>query len=411
METMETMDRLSLRKNFSWSFTGNMIYAGGQFLMLMCMTKLLAADEVGLFVLATAIITPIQMFMDLQLRGVVATDVRGLYDFGEYFALRIITCTLSFLLGMTISFFIGKGLHMILVMLAVCLFKTADSLADVIYGQYIQRERLDKVAFSRTIRAVFGVLVFIPVLWLTKNIVLALTMVFVTWIIVICAYDLSSVRKFTKISPQFNIKRLRELAILALPLGVTMTLVSLNSSIPRFFTEKYIGTADLGYFGALAYIIAVLGTAVSAVASSASARMSRYYIDNITAFITLLVKMVIVAVLLGLIGVAISTKFGVRLLTIFYSFEYAQNNKLFVWLMVAGGMGYVATMVSSALTSARIFKMQIPLCLSVTFVLIVGSIIFIPRYGTIGAAWVVLAGMTTQAVVASVILIVALGKV
>ena len=82
---------LSLRKNFSWIFVGNIVSTGCQWVILMVMTKLLPEVQVGHYVLALAIATPIVLFSMLQLRLVQATDVQNKYKFSDYFGVRLLT--------------------------------------------------------------------------------------------------------------------------------------------------------------------------------------------------------------------------------------------------------------------------------------------------------------------------------
>lgn len=149
-----------------------MVYTGSLFLILMSMTKSLPEEQVGLFFLATAIITPIQMFTNLQLRSVQGSDARNEYFFGEYFALRIITVFVMLALSVLISMLLQKGVQMILLMSAVVLYKCSDCYADITYGLLQKYERLDKVALSRIVRGILGAAVFITIMWATKNMVL-----------------------------------------------------------------------------------------------------------------------------------------------------------------------------------------------------------------------------------------------
>lgn len=138
------------------------------------MTKLLPEEQVGLFFLATAIITPIQMFTNLQLRPVQGSDAKNRYFFGEYLALRIIAVFVMLALSVLISTLLQKGVQMILLMSAVVLYKCSDCYADITYGLLQKYERLDKVALSRIARGSLGTAVFITIkiMWVTKNTVL-----------------------------------------------------------------------------------------------------------------------------------------------------------------------------------------------------------------------------------------------
>ncbi|MHC4083915.1 MAG: oligosaccharide flippase family protein [Planctomycetota bacterium] len=400
-----TLKPLSLRKNFSWSFVGNIIYSFSMWLMFMAMTKLLSEEEVGMFVLATAIITPIQLFSNFQLRAVQGSDAKNEYCFSEYFALRIITVIFLAVLALIISLFLGRETQMVLIMLAVILYKSADCYADITYGLLQKYERLDKVALSRIVRGLAGSLIFLIVLFLTRKLPLAFAGVVAVWAIIFVLLDLPSVRRFESAKPIFNTQRLVKLGVVSLPLGVTMAIASLNAQIPRYFTAKYLGNTQLAYFGALAYIIVALRTAIASIGPSALPRLSKYYIGNIRAYVKLLFKMVLVAFGIGLTGVLLGLFLGKPFLTLAYTSKYAQHQKLFLVVLTAGGVGYMSTMLCVGLTAARRFKVQVPLSAMVTLVTLLASWLLIPRFGIVGAAWAMLTGSSALGIGALAIII------
>ncbi len=398
---------LTLRKNFVWAFAGNAAYTGAMAVMLMSMTKLLPAEEVGLFFLATAIITPIQMFTNLQLRAVEGSDAKKEYLFGEYLALRIITVFVLVAVSVAISVLIRKGTHMILVVSAVVLYKCADCYADITYGLLQKYERLDKVALSRMLRASIGVGVFVAIMWATRNIALSFLAIAATWLALFLLVDIRFVRAYENPTPVFRMGRLARLAVLSMPLGLTMAITTLNTRLPQYFIEKYSPTsAQLGYFGSLAYVVVALRLAVSSLGQSAMPRLSKYYIGNLRAYFRLLGKMVLVGAGIGLLGVLGGALFGKKLLTLAYTSEYAQHNTVFIWLLVSGAVGYVGTMLCVGLTAARLFKVQVPLIATVTLVTLFASWVLIPRHGLVGAAWVMLAGSLTTAVGALAVILI-----
>jgi O-antigen/teichoic acid export membrane protein len=86
---------LSLRRNFSWTFIGNTVYAAAQWGMLVVLARLSSADVVGQFRLALGLTAPIILFTNLQLRGVQATDAKEQYTPQMYLALRIVMTLLG----------------------------------------------------------------------------------------------------------------------------------------------------------------------------------------------------------------------------------------------------------------------------------------------------------------------------
>jgi hypothetical protein len=79
---------LSLGQNFAWALAGNIIYALCQWGIIVVVARLGNPFMVGQFALGLAVATPVLMLTNLQLRVVQATDVKGVYAFGEYLGLR-----------------------------------------------------------------------------------------------------------------------------------------------------------------------------------------------------------------------------------------------------------------------------------------------------------------------------------
>src|SRR5512143_2641504 len=65
---------LSLRRNFSWTLAGNIVYAGCQWGVLVILAKLGTPEMVGQFALGLAVTAPVIIFANLALRGVQVTD-------------------------------------------------------------------------------------------------------------------------------------------------------------------------------------------------------------------------------------------------------------------------------------------------------------------------------------------------
>src|SRR5450755_1849007 len=92
-KSMETVTEsrtpgLSLRSNFAWILTGNVVYAACQWGVIVALAKLGSSFMIGQFSLGLAIATPVLMFTNLHLRAVQATDACRLSSFGEYLRLR-----------------------------------------------------------------------------------------------------------------------------------------------------------------------------------------------------------------------------------------------------------------------------------------------------------------------------------
>ncbi len=68
-----------------------MVYAASQVGVLALLANLASPATVGRYALGLAIVTPILLFTKLQLRWVLATDVRRNHSFSDYLGTRLLT--------------------------------------------------------------------------------------------------------------------------------------------------------------------------------------------------------------------------------------------------------------------------------------------------------------------------------
>jgi O-antigen/teichoic acid export membrane protein len=208
----------------------------------------------------------------------------------------------------------------------------------------------------------------------------------VVWGLLLVVYDLHSARLLVEsgraLYPRWKLRRLMALAWLALPLGFSMLVVSLNTNIPRYVLERYQGEAQLGFFAAMAYLIIAGNTVIWSLGQSASPRLAAYYVKgDKRAYVRLLLRLLVISGALGLAGIILAVLVGEWVLSLFYGSEYAVHNDVFVWIMIAGAINYVVFATRYAVIAARVFKVQI--VLSGISVLTTGaaSLLLIPRGG------------------------------
>lgn len=391
-------ERLSLRQNFAWTFMGRMVYVGCQWGMLTVLAKLGSPEMVGRFSLGLALTAPIIMFSMLQLRGVQATDARREYEFGHYLALRLSTSAFALLAIGVVTFLSGYRGEMAFVIIVVGVGKVVESVSDAYYGLMQQRERMDRIAMSLVIKGPLLLAALGFTVYFTNSVLWGSAAMVIVYAVMLLGYERTNARRVLNddharsLMPLWQWSRLVRLAWLALPLGVVMAIISLNTNIPRYFVERLLGERELGYFSALAYLMVAGNTVIGAVGQSASPRLAQYYAaGQRNEFRQLLLRLVGIGALLGLGGVMVALLFGRPILTLLYRPDYAQYVDVFVWLMVASGISSVASFLGYGLTATRRFHIfMVPYVGTTCGALLVG-VHLIPRYGLIGAAWTTIA--------------------
>ena len=404
---MQQIKPLTLRRNFSWTFAGNIVYAASQWGVLVVLAKLGSPEIVGQFTLGLAVTAPVFMFTNLQLRAVQATDARQEYLFSDYLALRLIGTGLALLAIATITIAAGYRLETSLVILCMAIAKAFESISDVFFGLIQQHERMDRIAVSLIIKGPLSLLLLGMGIYLTGSVLGGVVGLALAWAFVLVGYDIrigASILKALPLTspvplrPRFSWKILSKLVWLALPLGFVMMLISLNTNIPRYFIERYLGERELGIFAAMAYLMVAGDMVVSALAQSATPRLAKYYATgNRAAFFTLLLKLTGIAALPGLGGVAVALVAGKQILTLLYKPEYAQYADVFVLLMVAAGINYTFAFLGYGRTAARYFLIQVPLSFLVTSASAIACFWSIPNIGLRGAALALIVAAIVEA--------------
>jgi len=378
------------------------------------LTKLTSTESVGHFALALALTAPVVMFSNLQLRSILTTDARGDFRFRDYVFLRSLSTVLAIVVIVLIAALSQYRGNMLMVILAVGLSKAVESLSDLLYGLFQKQERMDYVAVSLMLRGIGALAVMTIAVLVSRNILWVAVAMGFWWACVLLGYDIRKASALLACKSLECVRlgdRLRhviaeitkgstgkvwQLATTAFPLGIVMLLISLNVNIPRYGIEQFSSASELGYFSALSYLVVAGNMLVSAAGQAASARLALHYQGELRLFWKLLLQLLLVSVLIGVGGIVTSLLWGRPILAILYRPEYGERTVLLVWLMAAGGVGYLGSILGFALTAMRVFQAQVPLYGIMTGITLLTVWLLVPRYGTEGAAMAMLISSLVQ---------------
>jgi O-antigen/teichoic acid export membrane protein len=390
----------SLKSNFMWTLGGNVIYSASQWGMLSVLAKRGSPATVGVFALGLAVSAPVFMFFNLQLRSVQATDAQAKYQFADFFILRSV-CTFAALLFIAaISAIAGYHGELLVVLIALSLGKAFESWSDVIAGLLQKHERLDLAARAVSVRGVISLVVFAVVFATIRKLSAACISLAVTWAAVVCVYDMSLAREVLLKGEGFfsaSTSRMWELLNKSLPLGIVMTLISLNTNLPRYLVVHYLGAGQLGVFASLVYLLTAVNLLTLALGQAASARMATMFaLGELQRFREVLTKLVSFGVGIGVVACGIALGFGKALLKLLYGPSYSSHQGLLLILAVTAGISTIATFMGFAATSAQSFRAQVYVIAAMTIATLAGSWLLIPLLGLNGAGIALLVSAIVQ---------------
>jgi O-antigen/teichoic acid export membrane protein len=275
---------------------------------------------------------------------------------------------------------------------AFALSKGIESLSDVFYGLWQQQERMDLIAKSLMLRGVLALIATAVCFAVFHAVWIAVCGMAVAWAGVFAAFDvrhgITAAHEMDQtVVPRFSAPRMKQLVRLSLPLGIVTILLSLNANVPRYMISHFRSVRELGIFSALAYIPIAGTMIVGAVGQSATPRLALYASQGKSReFRGLSNLLLLIGITLGTCGVLAALAFGRQIVSLIYGREYAQNGQLFLWLMVAAAVGYMASFAGYSLTAARHFQVQMSLFSFITALTLVLCLVMVKAGGSVGAA-------------------------
>lgn len=386
----------SLRVNVVWALGGNIVSAASMYALMVLLTKLAPVHTVGVYGVAQALGLPIAMLLSLKLQQVQVTDARQEYDFGHYFALKMILALFAAAIIAVIGF-VSYPLETAVVATLMGIGYGIIEVREILMAVMQKAERMDRAAMSRTWLGLSALVFFGACFWVTRSLAAGVIGLVLSRLVVIACHDLPIVRRLLAASPRmarhsgvtpcWEWRRLAKLARLAAPLGLVAGIGMLLMSIPRLTLERYVGTDAVGYYTAISALVSLGIMLEGAIGQTVSPRLARYFVENRRAFWWLLLKAVGLSLSLGLSGVALSAVAGRQILSMLYTPAYGAHHVLLIELALADTALFMFSTLNAGLIATRRFGVQLPVYGLAAVTCGIANLVLVPWIGIHGAAW------------------------
>ena len=393
-------DILILLKKAKWLVGGNFIFAFSQWVILIFFARMTNQENLGQYALALAIVTPIFAVGNLQLRPLYILDVNSeqKYTYTHFYYLRLICSFIALACCLVLGLFFNVS---ILVLLLVGLLKFFESYSDIIYAYYNAHDQTQLISKSLFLKGTLSVLAVAVGLYLFDfytALILFLMVYLVVWLCIDNLY-IQKTQEIKKISLDLGMMKS------AIPMGISLGIVTLQSNIPRLFLDQYASIEAVGIFTVLSYFIIVGSIFINSICQYLSPRLTHAWNHNRAYFKKLLSMALLVAGGLGLIAIFLSYFMGEFVLNLVYGAEYVAYTDAFVLTMVAGFILYLATVLGYTLTAIGFIKQQVYLFSIVLIFSVLVSYLCIPEYGIIGGIYTLMVSYLVQCVLSLLVVL------
>ena len=391
-----------LRADFSWVLSGNVIYSACQWGIVMFLAKLGTAEQVGMYALGMAVVAPIILFANLQVRTLLASDVRDEFSFGQYMAFRAVSLLLAFLVTVVVAFFVAPDFERRAVVILVGFAQTLEYVSDTYYGLMQKCDRMDRLSRSLMFKGPLALALLCALMYFTRDVLLAIGGLVIGRLLILFVWD-ARLGYARRVLPALSARLewssgvMGRLLRLSLPLGVISMLASLTSNIPRYFIEGHLGTSDLGIYSAIASLLTAGTLVMSAFGQSILVPVARACATgDRNRYRGFVLQTAALGAAPGIGAVLVASFYGRFLLTHLFRPEYGERDDIFVWLMAAGTILFITSGLGYVITAARVLVPQIPVLAANCSTVALFSALWIPRHGLVGAAQAVLAAVLVQ---------------
>lgn len=400
-------EKTSLKKNFSWVFIGNLVFAACNWLLAMVIAKLSSDDSsakvnVGVYMTAVAFTQPIASLMTLHLRGALISDAKNEHPVGIYMGIRLVFATLGIVLTGLLALFSPSTVSILPVLLVTSVGVAFDGIGDLFQGVLQRWEKMDRIGVSFVLRGSLTLLFLGLAFSITRDVFWACFGSAMASVLVTVAYDApNAVRVAREVAPSLGLtdwKRVlwprfvasewADLLRVVWPLGLTVALTTLNVYAARLLINAEMTKQAVAEFGACQSLMSLGQQFIFSVTMVVGPRLARLFQSGQMAeFRSITGKLMLLSGAFGVIALGIVLAAGNPILGLIYRKSFVSEPMLFPTLMFAGLLLYISLGLGCALTSARLFKDQLWSSAVMTVFSLVGGAIGVRQMGVMGAAY------------------------
>lgn len=325
-----------------WNILGSSVYAVTSMLIGVIVIGLQGKYEGGLFLLAFSTLgQQLYIVSSFGQRPVMITDTSHKHTFGDYLNFRKISFILAVVSGFIYSLFFAGSLYIIIIWMLMILYKALDGLADAYESEFQRQFRLDITGKSILIRTVISVAVFIILLIICKNLMIASISFVLSLLSVIYVVDIKGLKKLGTVDYSVDKKSLKPIFDKSKWLFLSSFLDMYVFSASKYSVSNLLGYEVNAYYSLIFIPTSIINLMANFIIRPTLTKLSIFYDrGNIKDFVKLVLKIMLGIVLLTAFAVVAGYFMGMQILSIVLKYDIGEMLKLrsaFIILLIGGG--------------------------------------------------------------------------
>jgi O-antigen/teichoic acid export membrane protein len=368
---------LNIKKNMLYNTAGSLIYQGCLWITTVLVVILANSySDSGILSFAMTIGNMFSAVSTYNMRTYQVSDIKNKYSQRNYVGFRILTIAIGLLLLDIYSLFVSPDSQTFIAVLAYLLFKTDESFCDVLYGVDQRGERMDYIGVSQLLRGIIVIISFSFGLWITKDIVIAILVMYPACLLVTLLYDIPHARRLTQIKPRLLPKQGRTLLVKCLPLVLEILFLSMVVSVARQYYANAFGNERLGIYSAIATPAVLVQAAARFLYAPALVPLAEKWNDSpLKAFVSSFKKTMYIMLAVMLTAIPLLSIIGPSALSLVYGQKVEGYTYLFTNVLISTGSIAILYYLTDVLVLIRNIRGSL---ISTTLALITSIVLMIP---------------------------------
>ena len=366
------MKNKKIGKSILYNSIGSFVYLFCQWIITFIIVWIAGYKTAGIFSIAMSVSTTFSIVSTFNMRNFQSSDTKGIYSEKTYLLSRVFTCILSFFIMLIYSLIKSFDTFQFCCIVIYMIFKLSEAFVDVLHGALQRKWRFDIIGISYFIRGIISVLSFSISLYFSKNLLIALSTMTISVYTFILIYDFRMYKiEFQKIGTTKKIL-IFQLLLQCLPLVIYGFLLNYYSMIPRVVANETYGSKILGFYASVATPALIIQVAASFIFNPLISLFAEFYHNkDYKKIISLMIKVIICVLLIGIIGIIGSYFFADFILLLLFGSKILPYTYLFYGVIIVSTLTALIWFLAMILTVSRSY---FALLLGVIIPLIITSI-------------------------------------
>lgn len=375
-----------LATNTLYSFAGNVAQGGFLYLIFVIIAKTSSQSDLGLYALGFAVSKAVVLLVRFELPVALQTDTHNEFSPKDYLGLLLSLGVVGILATSATGLFYSTQIDSLLLFAVLSVMQLVDSVFDLTYALYAKEGAFRRIAQSRILRSLSGLLLFVIARHIGETLPVSLLFVIAGWGIVFWVHDASTLRRGCSPAQLQAMRGRMQLFRRCLPLGAVMFLFAINKYMPQYLIPHYLDMRLLGIYSALFFPFLLAEMVVRSSANAIISRLSVYAQDSLwKTYIANVRYMLLAFFVLGIACIFISHYFGALGLETIYDASYRPYAPHLTLLACVMTLNFVSQGLGIALTALRRFRLVLLSYSIVPISSVLALVILLPRLNLIGA--------------------------